>query len=421
MRQDLLLLFYKNGNLRDYLEQRKSALKKELEGMEPNYVLNVSEEDLCRYLISKYSLEAPVLRENEIYVYDQSEVNIDVSRDPMRVIFDRDCPIYVKGISVAIAVPFDGNGELFQYQPSISTLNPPRGAVTGQEIHLIYERVEHNAQELKQTYTRDVDSIKQYLEWVKHDVKNFNESLESFVRQIVGQRKNKLLDAQGVVSALGIPIRRRDDMPRTYAAPTIRRKPKFERPEVKTEDFKPEPTLPLKEYEHILDIIHNMVMVMERSPRAFADMKEEDLRQHFLVQLNGHYEGQATGETFNYEGKTDILIRVDDKNVFIAECKFWRGEKELLKAIEQLLGYTSWRDTKTALLLFNRQKDFSAVLEKIPDVVELHPCYKRALGIRDETVFRYLFHQPSDVNRELILTVMAFNVPKYVNNISHGR
>jgi len=406
------LLFCKKGSLWDYLEQRKSSLKKELEGMEPNYVLNVSEEDLCRYLISKYSVKDPVLRENEIYVSDQSEVDIDVSSDSMRAILDRNRPFYVKGISVTIAVPFDGHGELFQYKPSTFTFNPPRGAVTDQEVHLIYERVKYNAQELKQTYTQDVSSIKQYLDWVKHDVQNFNGSLESFVRQTVGQRKKKLLDAQGVVSALGIPIRRRNDMPLTYAAPTIRRKPKFERPEIKTGAFNPEPTLSMKEYEHILSIIQNMVVVMERSPRAFANMKEEDLRQHFLVQLNGHYEGQATGETFNYEGKTDILIRVDNKNVFIAECKFWRGEKELLKAIDQLLGYTSWRDTKTALLLFNRQKDFSIILKKITTVVKLHPCYKRDFRTTEETVFRYVFHQPIDVNRELILTVMAFNIAK---------
>jgi hypothetical protein len=42
---------------------------------------------------------------------------------------------------------------------------------------------------------------------------------------------------------------------------------------------------------------------------SVGDKREEDLRQHFLAQLNGHFEGSATGETFNYEGKTDILIR----------------------------------------------------------------------------------------------------------------
>lgn len=68
-------------------------------------------------------------------------------------------------------------------------------------------------------------------------------------------------------------------------------------------------------------------------------MKEEDIRQQFLVQLNGHYEGQATGETFNYEGKTDILIRNQGKNIFIAECKFWSGAEALLDTITQILSY----------------------------------------------------------------------------------
>ena len=79
----------------------------------------------------------------------------------------------------------------------------------------------------------------------------------------------------------------------------------------------------MEEYEEILRIMRNMVQGMELSPRAFVGMQEEDLRTHFLVQLNAQYEGQATGETFNFEGKTDILIRVQGKNIFIAECKFW--------------------------------------------------------------------------------------------------
>jgi len=386
------LLFYKKGCIRDYLEQRKSALENEVKSMESDYVLNVSEEDLCRYLISEYSLEVPILHENKKYLYNKSEVDI--------------------GISVTIAIPFEGDGNLFEYQPSAVTLYYPRGEIRDQEVHLIRVIGGHNAEEARQMYMGDIRIIEEHLNSIKHCINNFNRELETFVRQVVSQRKKKLLYDLGLISDLGIPIRRRDDIPRTYAVPNIRRTPKIERPEVKREAFKPEPTLHMEEYENILSIIQNMVMVMERSPRAFVDMKEEDLRQHFLVQLNGHYEGQATGETFNYEGKTDILIRVENKNVFIAECKFWGGEKKLLKAIDQLLEYTSWRDTKTALLLFNRKKDFSAVLGKIPVVIKSHPCYKREIEVREETIFRYLFHQSSDVNRELILTIMAFNVPK---------
>src|SRR5687767_3238803 len=120
-------------------------------------------------------------------------------------------------------------------------------------------------------------------------------------------------------------MKRRAGVAPTYSVPVQRQKPRIERPKP-VPVGKPEPTLSVKDYESVLSIAGNMVAVMERSPKAFESMGEEDIRQHFLVQLNGQYEGQATGETFNSEGKTDILIRVEGRNVFIAECKFWKGE-----------------------------------------------------------------------------------------------
>lgn len=159
-----------------------------------------------------------------------------------------------------------------------------------------------------------------------------------------------------------------------------------------------------------------MAHVMERSPSAFASIDEESLRMHFLVQLNGHYEGQATGETFNYQGKTDILIRVERKNVFIGECKFWAGPKMLTATIDQLLGYSSWRDTKVAVLVFNRNRDFTKVLQAIKETTSAHPNCKRMLGQRSETSFRYAFQHNDDPNRELQLAIMAFDVPNKTAN-----
>ena len=87
-------------------------------------------------------------------------------------------------------------------------------------------------------------------------------------------------------------------------------------------------------------------------------MKEEQIRDLILVNLNGHYEGNATGETFNGLGKTDILIRASGRNVFVAECKFWSGSKAMHAAINQILGYLTWRDTKAALLVFSKEFEF---------------------------------------------------------------
>jgi len=411
------LLFYGKGSLRDFFEQRKLELKREVENLDSNYILTVSEEDFCQYLIAKYSLHSPEIHEDKICVYDPKEVDVDVSQDPMRAIFDRSKPFYIKGVQVTFAVPFEGDGELFQYQPSTFTLNPPRGEIRKQEIHLIYTVVDHDPKKLKQMFQRDLNEIKRYLECVNHDVSYFNKELKSFVRQFVAQRKKKLLDDIGLVSSLDIPIKRRENIPNTYTIPSIRKKPKFEPPRVSGETFKPEPTLALEEYENILEMIYDMALVMERSPKTFSKLKEEEIRDHFLMILNAHYEGQATGETFNYGGKTDILIRVKNKNVFIAECKFWKGAKKLVETIDQLIGYTSWRDTKTAILLFNKNKNFGSVLSKIKPSVKSHTCYKRDWALKrdklkSETIFSYVLHQPEDVNREIILTIMAFNVPR---------
>jgi hypothetical protein len=165
-------------------------------------------------------------------------------------------------------------------------------------------------------------------------------------------------------------------------------------------------------YDHILGVILNMVVVMERSPGSFARLDEEALRTHILVQLNGQYEGQATGETFNAQGKTDILIRVEGKNIFIAECKFWKGAEVFKGTIDQLLGYTAWRDTKTAIIVFNRNKNTSGVVSQIPALVHGHPNFKREVtNYKHETGSRFVLHHRDDKNRELTLTVLVFDVP----------
>ena len=214
-----------------------------------------------------------------------------------------------------------------------------------------------------------------------------------------------------MAASLGYKLKKRTDSPQTYIAPIKRKKLNISMPSSSTKPFVPEPELEMQEYESILGIISNMVSVIERSPKTFQNMKEEDLRQHFLIQLNGQYAGQATAETFNVSGKTDILIRDQDKNIFIAECKFWRGPKSLTEAIDQLLGYVQWKDSKTAILLFNQQKNLSNILEQIPAVVKEHPNFKREVEYSSETGFRYILHHRDDRNREIYLTILVFDIP----------
>jgi hypothetical protein len=84
----------------------------------------------------------------------------------------------------------------------------------------------------------------------------------------------------------------------------------------------------------------------------------------------------------------------------------------LVETIDQLLGYVSWRDTKAAIIIFNRNKNFSRVKETIPDAVKAHPNFKRVVDDNGEGRSQYVLAHRDDKNREIILTVLAFDVPR---------
>ena len=378
--------------------QRK-LLVDEIGGLNEDRLLNTSVEDLCDYFEKKFIIEIPVLKTEDI-VADQREVQIDVGGGHI-----------LKGTAVEIAIPFDGDVEAFRVRPSSFTSNPPSGEVRNNSLILKIEGTDLTGDRVRDEINRTITEIQDYLTTLRGDARGFNDQLKSVARGAIEKRRQKLLADRSLVGSLGFKIKERDGESRTFTAPEVRRKITPTLPPVGTSPFKPEPALADSDYGHILKVIQNMVHVMERSPSAFVSMDEESIRSHFLVQLNGHYEGQATGETFNYQGKTDILIRSNGKNIFIAECKFWSGAKKLTETLDQLLGYSSWRDTKVSVIVFNRNKDFSKVLQTIQDTVKVHTNCKRDLGAQSETVFRYVFAHREDPNREMFLTVLAFDVP----------
>lgn len=401
---------FNNVNWHSMDQHQRKELAKEIDGLDGDRLLNTSVEDLCDYFEKKYIIDVPTLRPEDI-VADQRETKIDVSGDPRRYFSNSGQPFYVNGTTVEISVPFEGDGEAFKVQPTTYTMNPPRAEIKNNNLIIKIEGSDLTADQVRNEVSRTIDEIEEYLVTLRSNAQGLNCQIRYLARFAIEQRREKLLKDRNLLVDLGFKIKEREGESRTYAAPEVRRKLTPSLPPASSTPYKPEPTLANADYEHILSVIQNMVHVMERSPSAFTSMDEESIRSHFLVQLNGHYEGQATGETFNYQGKTDILIRSAGKNIFIAECKFWSGPKKLLETIDQLLGYSSWRDTKVAVIVFNRNKDFSRVLESIQETSKGHSNFKRQIAITSETMFRYVFAHKDDPNRELLLTVMAFDIP----------
>jgi hypothetical protein len=402
---------FNEENLSEFLRNRGEAMRAEIDACQSDYLLKVSLDDLAQHLADRYTVE-PVILSEQVEIAEHGETKIDVRNDPLRPMFDPSKPVSINATSATFVIAFEGCPEVFRYRPSQRSSLTPIGQVIPGELRVRLQRSDHDADAMRRDFQSIRESIQNHINWGAEEIKRFNADLHPQAKNRLEARRKKFLEDHGMVAALGFPIRQRGGEAASYTAPMTRKKIPISRPVTSPGVFKPEPILERQHYEHILEVISNMVLVMERSPASFAPLDEQGLRTHILVQLNGHYEGQATGETFNAEGKTDILIRVEGRNIFIAECKFWKGAAAFKAAIDQLLGYTAWRDTKTAIIVFNRNKDTSAVLEQIPALVKAHANYKRQIAdYKNETGFRFVLHHKADKNKELLLTVSVFDVP----------
>ena len=163
------------------------------------------------------------------------------------------------------------------------------------------------------------------------------------------------------------------------------------------------------EYKSILCAISSIGKNLERYPNTHKGKTEETIRDLFLTQLSTTFMSYSSvGEAFNHKGKTDIMVKKGNDIIFIAECKIWKGAKGLVDAVSQLLSYLTWRDTKTALLIFNRNVEMTTVLQSIENALPQIPNYISGKQ-SDETTFNCVFHFNNDKNRRIKMAIMVFD------------
>ena len=172
-----------------------------------------------------------------------------------------------------------------------------------------------------------------------------------------------------------------------------------------------EPVLADKVYQDVLGILRSACLSMEHSPGTYAAMGEEDRRQVLLIPLNTQYRGQASAEAFNVTGKTDILLKWEGQNLFIAECKIWHGVKASLMPSTSSLAYAAWRDTKLAVVMFVGEKSLSDIIDKGHDALAEHDQFEAWGGADNEQELLATMRWPGDDRRHALLNVFFVHVP----------
>ncbi len=401
-REDYLFV---SGDLTATIDGHRAKMMSQINAMSPNQLLPADDATVCAHFVGEFTIAAVELQEEHTVLIDPREVEVDIYSEDYGRTFRR------KQLEFRFEIPFSGDATLLNLRPSSYSSVWPHAKVEHGKIVIVFHRADRDADAIKREFNEELSRIKQHLGWQRPEIDRWNQGLPELVRQQVVARREKLIADKQLVTDLGFRVVKRGESA-SYSIPIQRKHVIPPLPPARPGPVTPpEPSLDASVYEEILNTLDGMSVVMERNPSAFATVDEETLRTHFLVPLNSNFRGMASGETFNAAGKTDILIKHQDRILFIAECKFWTGPKSLTDAISQLLSYTTWRETKAAILLFSRKKDFTAVLDQIPGIFAQHPQYVRREPYAKSTAFRFILRSPHDAQRHLTVTLLAFNVP----------
>lgn len=369
-----------------------------------------SDEQIVEYLLSQIELVPLQIHKDNAYVSEPKEVKYP-QNDP----FDRE--IKISGVLIEYSVPYSGTSNLWRMRPSRYSLSFPKGeflpkegndqtGILKFEMHFPYE--DYKPDNVQNEIDKNLQSIEEYISYSTKDIESSSPQLHSAIKDKVVQRRTRLGVMKTTTELLNIPIRLREEAPDLIP---LQLQPKITPSLNQKKQQGLEYGILNEDYENILKIIHHEGCSYERTPKPFAKHDEEELRDILMAHLNGHYYGIANGEAFRKKGKTDICIEFENRAAFVAECKLWKGEQKIAEAVNQLLGYLTWRDCKTSLIIFNKDvAGFKQIQEKLPEVLKQHPNFMREEKAQNPGEWRVVFRSLEDSERLVNVHVFLFNL-----------
>ncbi|EOU1128363.1 hypothetical protein CYK82_05960 [Clostridium perfringens] len=403
-------------SVRDYLRDK---IREEINREKEDYIIRVDEINYIDSMVNKYKIEILSILENEI-VADPIRVNVPICHLPNYSRFAYgDCnPNHlVERTRITYIVPIQGDIDYLNYKPTNFQWYFPKVSMDGNNIKLSYimnNETEEALNDVKARYSYDLKSIKTNIENLNKDITEFNTSLKEFIISIFKTRKESLITSKNLMAKLNVPIIKRDNVVDTFSVSPIKKKRSIniQKPVVDTK-APIEPALSLEIYNEITNTINNVGKEFERHPSIYVGKEEEHLRDHIIMILSNNFEsGETTGETFNKNGKTDIMVKYKGNNVFVGECKFWKGKTGFLNTISQLLNYLTWRDSKAAVIMFVENDDFTKVINTATESIKEHPNFVEFIEKKDESWFNYKFNINNDSGKRVYLSLMLYHLPK---------
>lgn len=162
-------------------------------------------------------------------------------------------------------------------------------------------------------------------------------------------------------------------------------------------------------YAEALSALRHARNQIERLPSTTHGKGEEGIRDVLLVALGATFAGRCTAESLNGAGKTDLLLRIEDRNVLVGECKVWKGSSKFHEAIDQLFGYLTRYDRFAVLPLFIDAARPEPIVEKATQLLANHPrCVSAAVPDDDGRQYSFVLRSPSSTPWDVDVALIPF-------------
>lgn len=369
---------FNDYELSDYLKKNNKSIETQILKIEDSEILNSSIDEWNEYFFNKYQILPLILyEESKNFSAEKTKIR---QKNYSRLFIDENEYYEEEGIKITYTIPFNGNKNLWKLKPTTSLLRTFEIKeiiqIRNEETERIVIEFEFTNSTLKKQTSKVKEYVEQYFEqqfrpiremvqYVNNDIEKYNSNLKNFIKEKLENRRNTASTTIDIFKELQIPLVLSENSPNIKPIPLKKMiKPSLNKPKIMSSN---EYYISDEDYENINNIIHMSGTTMERTARTYYNNNEEELRDILLISLDTHYTN-ACGETFRKIGKTDILIEFENKAAFIGECKIWHGDIGFKKAIQQLLNYSTWKDVKISLIIFNKNnKNFKNILEKIEE------------------------------------------------------
>lgn len=204
-------VLFNSATLFDALHAQSKVIRERVQSVAETVLRTRSDTELIDDLASDLQI-TPLELDEAGRTMRQEEIRVDVSRDPMRAIFNRDGPVLIPGIRATFITPFTGDHQLWRLQPSTFNLSPPRGSIRashdGQSGNLeisIEQPTDQPLEQIKQRLQEIDQNIKFFIGNQRKDLAGYDGQLRREIASAISDRRSRLVKHDGLADLLGIP------------------------------------------------------------------------------------------------------------------------------------------------------------------------------------------------------------------------